>query len=74
MDARTQKARILEYAAEHGSITVREVFEKLHINSPTARLCELRKAGMIESECTETYIDAEGTEKSYKRYFMKKVN
>ena len=45
MNPATQKGKILGYCAEHGSITIRDAFEKLHINSPSKRISELRKSG-----------------------------
>ena len=38
MDKATQKHKILQYCAEHGSITVRDAVVKLNINSPTKRI------------------------------------
>lgn len=43
----TQNERIMLYLNQHGSITVRDAFEYLFINSPTKRFSELRKKGFI---------------------------
>lgn len=61
MDA-TQKGRILDYCAEHGSITIREAFEKLYINSPSM--------GYDVQDITETRINGNGDEVKFKRYFI----
>lgn len=70
MDKATQKGKILRYCAEHGSITVREAFEKLHINSPTKRISELRKAGYDVQTITESKEKDNGETVTYKRYFI----
>lgn len=43
----TDCARILEYCETHGSITAREAFIKLNINSPRKVISVLRKKGYI---------------------------
>lgn len=50
MDIKTQWDKILEYCRAHGSITVRECFEQLHINSPTKRLSEMASSGAYRVE------------------------
>ena len=72
MDKATQKGKILQYCAEHGSITVREAFEKLFINSPSKRISELRQAGYDVQTQVETRINREGNEVRYNRYFITK--
>jgi len=73
MDKATQRGKILAYCKEHGSITIREAFEKLHINSPSKRISELRLSGeyVVES-VEETRINNDGETKRYKRYFIKR--
>ena len=74
MDAATQKGKILQYCAEHGSITIREAFEKLDINSPSKRISELRRSGEYDVQSvTETRINRAGEEKPYKRYYISRV-
>lgn len=74
MDKATQRGKILSYCAEHGSITIREAFEKLHINSPSKRISELRLSGKYEvNAIEETTINGSGETKRYKRYFIKGV-
>ena len=71
MNPATQKGKILGYCAEHGSITIRDAFEKLHINSPSKRISELRNSGDYDvQDITETRVNAEGEEVRFKRYFI----
>ena len=71
MNPATQKGKILGYCAEHGSITIRDAFEKLHINSPSKRISELRKSGFYDvKSIVETRVNAEGDEVKFKRYFI----
>lgn len=71
MNPATQKGKILGYCAEHGSITIREAFEKLHINSPSKRISELRNSGNYDVQSiTESRINADGDEVKFKRYFI----
>jgi hypothetical protein len=72
MNPATQKGKILGYCAEHGSITIRDAFEKLHINSPSKRISELRNSGGYDvQDITETRLNAEGDEVRFKRYFIR---
>ena len=51
MDTKSnQRNKIIQYIRENGSATVRELFIYLNINSPTKRLSELRKLGLIRDE------------------------
>ena len=71
MNPATQKGKILGYCAEHGSITIREAFEELNINSPSKRISELRKSGAYEvKDITEYRVNADGVEVKFKRYFI----
>lgn len=73
MDKATQRGLILRYCKEHGSITIREAFEKLHINSPSKRISELRLSGeYVVDSIIEEKVSRNGT-KRYKRYFIKGV-
>lgn len=71
MMAATQKGKILQYCAEHGSITIRDAFEKLHINSPSKRISELRHAGYDVQSVVEYKTNKAGDEVKYNRYFIK---
>jgi hypothetical protein len=75
MDKASQKAKILDYCKRNGSITVRDAFEKLHINSPTKRISELRQAGYKVDSAEEVRLDNLGNVQSrYKRYFISEVD
>lgn len=73
MNPATQKGKILGYCAEHGSITIREAFEKLNINSPSKRISELRNsADYVVDDITVYMLDGEGkVETKFKRYFIR---
>ena len=72
MDNLTQRMKILAYCNEHGSITIREAFEKLHINSPSKRISEMRQhPGFVVESVTEARVKDNGEVVRYKRYFIK---
>ena len=74
MNPAPQKGKILGYCAEHGSITIREAFEKLHINSPSKRISELRRSGDFDvKDTTEYRLNADGVEVKFKRYFITRL-
>lgn len=74
MDKLTQRMKILAYCKEHGSITIRDAFEELHMNSPSKRISEMRKSPDFEvKSVNETRINGKGETKRYKRYFIKAV-
>ena len=73
MDKATQQGKILAYCAEHGSITIREAFEELHINSPSKRISELRLSGNYDVQAIEESRERNGETVRYKRYFIKKL-
>lgn len=74
MDKLTQRMKILAYCKEHGSITIRDAFEKLNINSPSKRISEMRKSrAFVVESVNETRINGKGETKRYKRYFIKAV-
>lgn len=70
-----QRDKILAYCNEHGSITIREAFEELNINSPTKRISEMRKsAWYVVEDITEYIYDDEGKVRTkFKRYFIKEA-
>ena len=71
MSKATQKARILAYCKEHGSITVRDAF-KLDINSPTKRISELRHSPLYDVQSIEEVkVKDNGETVRYNRYFIK---
>lgn len=74
MDKATQKARIIAYCAEYGSITIREAFTELNINSPSKRISEIRKSNEYIVESKEESRTKNGVTKRWKRYFIKKAD
>ena len=70
MSRATQRGKILAYCAEHGSITIREAFEKLHINSPSKRISEMRLGGYDVQTVDEVRVKDNGDVVRYKRYFI----
>lgn len=71
MDALTQRGKILAYCAEHGSITIREAFTELNINSPSKRISEMRKSpNFIVKSIEESKTDKHGNTTRWKRYFI----
>ena len=74
MDNATQRMKILEYCFHHGSITVREAFEELQINSPTKRISEMRKSGLYHVDTLEEKrTDESGVTKRWLRYYIRPV-
>lgn len=72
MDKATQKAKILSYCKEHGSITVRDACVKLGINSPTKRISEMRHSPLYDVQAIEeTRVKDNGETVRYNRYFIK---
>ena len=72
MDKATQKARILAYCKQHGSITVRDMCTKLEINSPTKRISEMRHSPLYDvKSIEETRVKDSGETVRYNRYFIK---
>lgn len=71
MDKATQRNKILAYCEQHGSITIRDAFTKLNINSPTKRISEIRNSGKyIVRTVDESKTDADGNTTRWKRYFI----
>lgn len=68
MNKATQRQLIRDYIDKHGSITNRQAYTELMINSPTARISEMVKNG--EPLCKETiyYTKEDGTPSHYMRY------
>ncbi len=65
----SQEQKILFLLESQGSATVREIFIKLNINSPTKRLSELRKKGLIREE-KDFSINTDGRKVHFKRYYL----
>jgi hypothetical protein len=66
MSKETDCARVLAYCDEHGSITVREAFFNLDINSPRKVISDLRKKGFV----VRTDPMPNNGKKPYNRYFI----
>ena len=74
MDKATQRGKILAYCKEHGSITIREAFEKLDINSPSKRISEMRLSPDYDVQSIEETREKDnGITVRFKRYFIKQV-
>lgn len=74
MTKATQRMKIVQYCKEHGSITIRDAFEKLHINSPSKRISELRLSGFYDVQAErETRVNSAGNEVRYKRYYISEL-
>ena len=74
MEKAIQRVKILNYCTKHGSITIREAFEKLGINSPSKRISEMRHSPryIVESIRVEK-IKPDGEIVRFKRYFISEV-
>lgn len=74
MDKATQRGKILAYCEQHGSITIREAFTKLNINSPSKRISELRNSGKYNvKDVSESKTDENGETTRWKRYFINEL-
>lgn len=72
MPKMTQRQKILDYCEAHGSITVREAFEELHINSPTKRISEIKKSGLYDVQTEEIkQINSAGQKTKFTRYTIR---
>ena len=75
MDKATQRAKILNYCKQNGSITVRDACVKLDINSPTKRFSEMRKSDRYDVRIVvETKIKDDGNVARYNRYYISEVS
>lgn len=69
-----KKMKILAYCEKHGSITIRDAFTKLNINSPSKRISELRNSGKYNVESIEeSRTNRAGQTTRWKRYFIKEI-
>ena len=74
MDKVTQQKKILTYCEQHGSITIREAFTELNINSPSKRISEIRNSGnFIVNDVAESKTDENGNITRWKRYFINEL-
>ena len=65
-----QKALVLEYLEEHGSITSMDAFRDLGITRLSAVVFDLRDLGYDIKTRTETSKDRRGKKVSYARYTL----
>lgn len=70
----TQRAKILAFCKEHGSITIRAAFA-LGINSPSKRISEMRHSPeyVVDDITVYHYNDEGKIENKFKRYFIKEA-
>jgi hypothetical protein len=69
---KTQRFKVLSYCAEHGSITAREAFIKLNINSPRKVISDIKNSGLYDVESVvEHKTDTDGNKIRWRRYFIK---
>ena len=68
MNKATQRQKIRDYIDEHGSITNRQAYTELMINSPTARISEMVRSGEPIRKETVHYTKDDGTVSHYMRY------
>ena len=74
MGKATQKAKILSYCKEHGSITVRDMCVKLDITSPRKVVSDMRHSPLYDvQDIMESRVNKAGETKTYKRYFIRTV-
>ena len=66
----TQHTLILDYMAEHGSITTFEAYEQLGITKLTTRISELRQGGFIIRQRTESGLNRYGKLVTFNRYWL----
>lgn len=76
MDIHTQQKRILDYCNANGSITVRDAFDILHINSPTKRLSEMRHNPkyQVDTQTVNVYDDDGKYRSRYTRYWVREAS
>lgn len=66
----TQCEKILDYLELHGTITVREAFTELNINSPTRRFTDLERKGYRLNRIRNEYINSRGESGHYNIYSL----
>lgn len=69
-----QKAKVIAFCKRHGSITARDAFTKLDINSPRKVISDIRNSPLYEvTHIDEERVNSAGDLVSYRRYFIKEV-
>ena len=72
MDNKTAIEQIYDYCQTHGSISVREDFMWLGINSPTKVIRNMLRCGYRVNTVTETKKDKNGRTRRWTRYYIEK--
>lgn len=68
-----QVQKMLDFAAENGSITNYDAVYRLGILSPTRRICDIKALGYTVTKQREDIISADGEKRSVVRYFIGEV-
>ena len=69
-----QKAKVLAYCKQYGSITAREAFTSLDINSPRKVISDMRQSPLYDvTHIDEKKVNGAGDTVSFRRYFIKEV-
>jgi len=68
-----QVQKMLDFAAENGSITNYDAVYRLGILSPTRRICDIKALGYSVTKQREDIISADGEKRSVVRYFIGEV-
>ncbi len=68
-----QVQKMLDFAAENGSITNYDAVYRLGVLSPTRRICDIKALGYTVTKQREDIISADGEKKSVVRYFIEEV-
>lgn len=68
-----QVQKMLDFAAENGSITNYDAVYRLGILSPTRRICDIKALGYSVTKQREDIISADGEKRSVVRYFIEEV-
>ena len=68
-----QRAKLLDYLQEHGSITTTQAREDLDIMSPAPRIMELRAQGYLITMQWETWVSEFGIKHRIGRYFLTQI-
>ena len=66
-----QRAKLLDYLQEHGSITTAQARELLDVMSPAPRILELRRYGYLINTVSDSWISDHGiNHKGIARYVL----
>lgn len=73
MNKDTQCKKILKYIEKNGSITVRQAFTELNINSPTRRFTDLERKGYALKRTRVDTVNSAGESSHYNVYSLDKI-